>query len=209
MSLINDLNWRYAAKKMNDRSISDEQLHLVLTAINLSASSYGLQPYKVTVVSKPETKLKLQEAAYGQLQVGSSSHVLIFTVPLKITESYIQNYISLVAEERQIPEGFLDDFKKTLETTIVALPSDVQQAWATKQAYIGLGTALVAAAEQKIDACPMEGFDALKFDKILNLEEKGFKSVVMLVLGYRAETDTYANFKKVRKTMEDMFEMVK
>ncbi|OYU66826.1 MAG: NAD(P)H-dependent oxidoreductase [Cytophagaceae bacterium BCCC1] len=209
MSLINDLNWRYAAKKMNDRSISDEQLHLVLTAINLSASSYGLQPYKVMVVSKPETKIKLQEAAYGQLQVGGSSHVLIFMVPLKITEEYIQNYISLVAEERQIPEGFLDDFKKTLETTIVALPTDVQQAWATKQAYIGLGTALIAAAEQKIDSCPMEGFDALKFDKILNLEEKGFKSVVMLVLGYRAETDTYANFKKVRKTMDNMFEMVK
>lgn len=209
MSLKNDLNWRYAAKLMNGKSISDEQLNMVLNAINLSASSYGLQPYKVMVVSKPETKLKLQEAAYGQLQVGSSSHVLIFTVPLKITESYIQNYISLVAEERQIPEGFLDDFKKTLETTIVALPTDVQQAWATKQAYIGLGTALVAAAEQKIDSCPMEGFDALKFDKILNLEEKGFKSVVMLVLGYRAETDTYANFKKVRKTMEDMFEMVK
>jgi nitroreductase / dihydropteridine reductase len=209
MSLINDLNWRYAAKKMNDRSISDEQLHLVLTAINLSASSYGLQPYKVAVVSKTETKIKLQEAAYGQLQVGSSSHVLIFMVPLKITEEYIQNYISLIAEERQIPEGFLDDFKKTLETTIVALPTDVQQAWSTKQAYIGLGTALVAAAEQKIDSCAMEGFDALKFDKILNLEEKGFKSVVMLVLGYRAETDTYANFKKVRKTMDNMFEMVK
>lgn len=209
MSLKNDLNWRYAAKLMNGKSISDEQLNMVLNAINLSASSYGLQPYKVMVVSKPETKIKLQEAAYGQLQVGSSSHVLIFTVPLKITEEYIQNYISLIAEERQIPEGFLDDFKKTLETTIVALPTDVQQAWASKQAYIGLGTALVAAAEQKIDACPMEGFDALKFDKILNLEEKGFKSVVMLVLGYRAETDTYANFKKVRKTMEDMFEMVK
>jgi nitroreductase / dihydropteridine reductase len=209
MSLINDLNWRYAAKLMNGKSISDEQLNMVLTAINLSASSYGLQPYKVMVVSKPETKIKLQEAAYGQLQVGSSSHVLIFMVPLKITEEYIQNYISLIAEERAIPAGFLDDFKKTLETTIIALPSDVQQVWATKQAYIGLGTALVAAAEQKIDACPMEGFDALKFDKILNLEEKGIKSVVMLVLGYRAETDTYANFKKVRKTMEEMFEMVK
>ena len=209
MSLKNDLNWRYAAKEMNGKSISDEQLNMVLNAINLSASSYGLQPYKVTVVSKPETKLKLQEAAYGQLQVGSSSHVLIFTVPLKITESYIQNYISLIAEERAIPTGFLDDFKKTLETTIVALPIDVQQAWATKQAYIGLGTALIAAAEQKIDSCPMEGFDAPKFDKILNLEEKGFKSVVMLVLGYRAETDTYANFKKVRKTMDNMFEMVK
>ncbi|MCF8326449.1 MAG: NAD(P)H-dependent oxidoreductase [Leadbetterella sp.] len=208
MSLINDLNWRYAAKKMNGKSISDEQLNMVLTAINLSASSYGLQPYKVMVVSKPETKLKLQEAAFGQLQVGSSSHVLILTVPLKMTEEYIQNYISLIAEERAIPTGFLDEFKKTLETTIVALPTDVQQIWATKQAYISLGTALIAAANQKIDACPMEGFDAAKFDEILNLTEKGFKSVVMLVLGFRDEKDTYANFKKVRKAKEDLFEMV-
>jgi nitroreductase len=67
---------------------------------------------------------------------------------------------------------------------------------------------MVAAAEQKIDACPMEGFDAAQFDKILNLEAKGLKSVVMLALGFRAETDIYANFKKVRKAKEDMFEMV-
>jgi nitroreductase len=208
MSLIKDLNWRYAAKKMNGESISDEQLNMVLTAINLSASSYGLQPYKVSVVSNPVLKAKLQEAAYGQIQVGSSSHILVFTVPLKITAEYTQNYIGLVAEERKISMGVLDEFKNTLETTIVALPTEVQQVWATKQAYIALGTAMVAAAEQKIDACPMEGFDAAQFDKILNLEAKGLKSVVMLALGFRAETDIYANFKKVRKAKEDMFEMV-
>jgi len=209
MSLTKDLNWRYASKKMNGERISNEQLNTVLTAINLSASSYGLQPYKVQVVSNPEIKNKLQDAAYGQAQVGSSSHILVFSVPTVINEEYIQNYVSLIADERNIPIGFLDDYKNTLLKNIGALSIDVQQVWATKQAYIGLGTALVAAAEQKIDTCPMEGFDALKFDKILNLEKKGFKSVVMLVLGYRAETDTYANFKKVRKSMEDMFEMVK
>lgn len=208
MSLRNDLNWRYASKKMNGENISEEQLNAVLTAINLSASSYGLQPFKVTVVSQADIKDKLQIAAYGQPQVGSSSHILVFTVPLKITEAYIQNYICLIADERNIPVGFLDDYKNTLLKTVVALPADVQQIWATKQAYIALGTALVAAAEQKIDACPMEGFDAVEFDKILNLTEKGFKSVVILVLGHRAETDTYANFNKVRKAKVDMFEMV-
>lgn len=208
MSLTNDLNWRYASKKMNGESISNEQLNSVLTAINLSPSSYGLQPFKVTVVSKPEIKTKLHDAAYGQDQVGSSSHILVFAVPIKINEEYIQNYVSLIAEERNIPIGFLDDYKHTLLSTVVALPADVQQIWATKQAYIALGTALVAAAEQKIDACPMEGFDAVEFDKILNLTEKGLKSVVILVLGHRAETDTYANFNKVRKARVDMFEMV-
>ena len=208
MSLTIDLNWRYASKKMNGEPITNEQLNTVLTAINLSASSYGLQPYKVEVVSNAEIKNKLHDAAYGQAQVGSSSHILVFAVPVKINEEYIQNYVSLIAKERNIPIGFLDDYKNTLQTTIGALSADVQQIWATKQAYIALGTALVAAAEQKIDACPMEGFDALEFDKILNLNEKGFKSVVMLVLGHRAETDTYANFNKVRKAKKDMFEMV-
>ncbi|MCP9763989.1 NAD(P)H-dependent oxidoreductase [Lacihabitans soyangensis] len=209
MSLIKDLNWRYATKKMTGGNISEEQLNAVLNAINLSATSYGLQPFKVTVVSKADIKTKLQAAAYGQPQVGSSSHVLVFTVPLKINEENVENYLRLISQERDIPIGFLDDFKNTLLSTIVALPKDVQQVWATKQAYIALGTALIAAAEQKIDACPMEGFDAAQFDEILNLEEKGLKSVVMLVLGFRDETDTYANFKKVRKAKEDMFEMVK
>ena len=79
------------------------------------------------------------------------------------------------------------------------------QEWATRQAYIALGTGIIAAAAQKVDATPMEGFDPVKFDKLLGLEEKGLKSVVILSLGYRdEEKDIFAKMKKVRWPKDEM-----
>ena len=70
--------------------------------------------------------------------------------------------------------------------TVKNLSAAEQQVWASKQAYITLGTALIAAADQQIDATPMEGFIPELFDKILGLKEKGLKSVVILAFGVRS-----------------------
>ena len=51
----------------------------------------------------------------------------------------------------------------------------------------------------------MEGFDAAQFDKILGLDKKGLKSVVILPIGFRAEDDAFADYAKVRKPKEQMF----
>ena len=209
MSLIQDLNWRYATKNMNGETVSDEKLTAILTATNLTATSYGLQPFTILVVDNKEIKSKLQEAAYGQTQVGSSSAVLVFAVPLKITTADIEGFINLVATTRSMPVEALDGYKGMILNTIGALPAEQQQVWSAKQAYIALGTALAAAAEQKVDACPMEGFDAVKFDEILGLTEKGLKSVVIMPIGYRSADDTTANYLKVRKPESELFHFVK
>ena len=79
-----------------------------------------------------------------------------------------------------------------------------------KQAYIGLGTALVAAAEAEVDATPMEGFDPKALDEILGLKAKGLRSVVMLPLGYRkADEDWLVNLKKVRRPAEQFISWIK
>lgn len=209
MSLVKDLNWRYATKNMTGEAVSEEQLNTILEATNLAATSYGLQPFTVIVVENKGIKEQLQAAAYGQAQVGSSSHVLVFTVPLKITEADIQAFVNNVATTRSIPVNVLDGYKGMMLSTVGALPAEQQQIWATKQAYIALGTALAAAAEQKVDACPMEGFDAEAFDKILGLNEKGLKAVVIMPMGFRADSDQTAHFAKVRKSNEHMFHLVK
>lgn len=205
MSLLNDLQWRYATKNMNGETIPTEKLNVILEATNLAASSYGLQPFTVLVISHATTKTILQAAAYNQPQVGTSSHVLVFAVPEKITPEAIEHFINNVATTRNIPLDALEGYKQMILGTVGALPAEQQQIWAAKQAYIALGTALAAAAEQKIDACPMEGFDAAKVDEILGLKEKGLKSVVILPLGFRAETDATAHYKKVRKSNDEFF----
>ena len=175
----------------------------------MAATSYGLQPFKVLVVSNEAIKLKLQTAAYGQPQVGSSSAVLVFTVPLKITAEDVEDFINLVATTRSLPLEALDGYKGMILGTVGALPAEQQQIWSAKQAYIALGTALAAAAEQKVDACPMEGFDAAQFDEILGLTEKGLKSLVIMPVGYRSADDATAQYIKVRKPERELFHFVK
>lgn len=209
MSLIQDLNWRYATKNMNGEAVSTEKLETILAATNLAATSYGLQPFTVIVVSNEEVKAKLQAAAYGQPQVGSSSAVLVFAVPEKITTADIETFINLVATTRSMPVEALDGYKGMILSTVGALPAEQQQIWSAKQAYIALGTALAAAAEQKVDACPMEGFDAAQFDEILGLTAKGLKSVVIMPVGYRSADDATAQYIKVRKSESELFHHVK
>ena len=208
MSLIQDLKWRYATKKMNGETVTSEQLDTILKATNLAATSYGLQPFTVLVVSNEEIKQKLQAAAYGQPQVGTASHVLVFAVPEKLTAADVQAFIDNIATTRSIPAEALDGYKGMMMGTVINLTPEQQQAWSAKQANIALGTALAAAAEQKVDSCPMEGFDAAQFDEILGLKEKALKSVVIMPIGFSAEDDATAQYIKVRTAESELFDFV-
>ena len=205
MSLVKDLQWRYATKNMNGKKVSPKKLEAILDAIHLAPSSFGLQPFTVSVINRQATKDKLMAAAHGQKQIGSSSHVLVFAVPLKLTAEDVQAFINNIVETRGMPAHLLDGYKGMMTGMITGMSAEQQQNWAAKQAYIAFGMALAAAAEQKVDACPMEGFDAAQFDKILGLDKKGLKSVVILPIGFRAEDDAFANYVKVRKPKEQMF----
>ena len=208
MKLIENLNWRYATKRMEKKKVTSKKLDAILDAIQLSASSFGLQPYTVLVVKNQNTKLKLQAAAYNQAQVGESSHVLVFCVPQTITAADVSTFIKLVADTRGMPVSALAGYEAQIQGTVSGMSDAEKQIWSAKQAYIALGTALVAAAEQKVDACPMEGFSREEFDKILGLAKKGLKSTVILPIGYRSSEDIFSGAKKVRKAEETLFHHV-
>ena len=56
---IDDLNWRYATKKFDAaKKISAKDLETLLEAIQLTASSYGLQPYEIIVVKDADLREK-------------------------------------------------------------------------------------------------------------------------------------------------------
>ncbi|MFL9481900.1 nitroreductase family protein [Chitinophagaceae bacterium LWZ2-11] len=208
MSLIKSLEWRYAAKKMNGEKIPQDKIDFILDATRLSASSVGLQPYSIIVVSNQEVKEKLVPAANNQSQVKDSSHVLVFATWDKIDEKHIDTFIADVAAKRNVPLESLNDYKEYIKKAILSMPVEKQNIWAAKQAYIALGTALAAAAEVQVDATPMEGFVPEQFDEILGLKAKGLKSVVILPLGYRSAEDWLAPLPKVRRDKELLFEMI-
>jgi nitroreductase / dihydropteridine reductase len=206
MELIKALNWRYATKRMTGETIPEEKLDRILEAIRLSASSTGLQPYTILVLKDKELRKKLQPFAYNQPQIVEASHLLIFAAWSNITREQVKEFISSIADIRGVTLDSLKAYQDMIENLITNKTAEENYAWAAKQTYIALGTALVAAAIEGIDATPMEGFNPQAFDELLQLSEKGLRSVSLLTLGYRdTKNDYLANAKKVRRPKEKLF----
>jgi len=206
MSLITDLEWRYATKKMNGQPVDEEKLSTILHAIQLAPTSMGLQPFTVLVISNPELKSKLLPAANNQSQITDCSHLLVFAAWSNISVEQVNEYISFMASSRGMNEELLNDFKGYLLSIVTANNEDQNFQWASKQVYIALGMALAAAATEQVDSTPMEGFNPAAMDEALGLAEKGLRSVALLTLGYRdANNDWLVNLKKVRRPQEKLF----
>jgi nitroreductase len=205
MNLIEALNWRYATKRMTGKQVPEEKVDRILDAIRLSASSMGLQPYTILTVTNNDLKKTLQPAAYNQPQIVEGSHLIVFAAWDDISENQIDDYMQQIAKVRGVSLESLKDFKTSLINTVQSRTLEERYEWAARQVYIALGTALAAAAVEQVDATPMEGFIPEKVDEILNLKEKGLKSVAMMALGYRdEENDFLANAKKVRRDKDKL-----
>lgn len=204
-NLLKNLEWRYAAKKMDaSHSVSEEKVDFILEAIRLTASSSGLQPYQVIVVTNPELKAQIQPHAWGQSQITDCSHLLVFAAWDNYTAERINMMFDLVNEERGFINEDWGNYRKMILSNYTRRDAETNYQHAARQAYIGLGTALIAAAEVKVDCTPMEGFDPAKVDDILGLSKLGLRSVILLPLGYRAtEGDWLVDLKKVRRAKEN------
>src|SRR5690606_5597146 len=204
MELLNALQWRYATKKMNGKPVSQEKVDTILKAAHLAPTSSGLQPFEIIVVTNPELKEKIKTVANGQSQITDSSHVLIFAAWDRYTEERINAVFKYMNTERDVPDSQTDSYRTSLINAYTTQTAEQNFEHAARQAYIAFGTAIAAAAELQVDATPMEGFDNEALDSLLNLREKGLRSVTILPLGYRDEdNDWLFKLKKVRKPKEE------
>lgn len=206
MSALNNLKWRYATKKMNGQKVPAEKLENILEAIQLAPTSIGLQPFTVLVVENEELKAKMAPAIHNQPQITEGSHVLVFAAWKEYSDENVEKYLNHIASVRGIPVDSLEGMRNMITGAVSRQTPEQLLNWNSRQAYIALGTGLVAAAEEQVDATPMEGFDPDALDAILGLAEKGLRSTVILALGYRdAEKDYLSSAKKVRRNKEDLF----
>ena len=168
MDFLEALEWRYATKRMNGKSLPEDTLERILEATRLAPSSYGLQPYTIKVISDRSLLERIHEDAAPQPQVKECSHLLVF-----------------------------------------ATKTDLDDSTAAKQAYIALGFTLAAAAIERVDASPMEGFNPAAIDHVLRLNEENLSSVVIAALGYRdTAEDRMANVPKVRRPRSQLIQAV-
>ena len=207
MQLIESLKWRYATKKMDaTKKVSEQDIDCIKEAVQLSASSYGLQPYTVLDIRDSVLRKEIHQMCWNQSQITDASHIFIFCNYNKVDEQDVDSLIRLISETNEVPiekiSGYGDFVKGKLKEK-----SEIEMFhWSAKQAYIALGNALTACAELNIDSTPMEGFEPEEVNKLLGLNDKGLNACVILAIGYRSLDDKTQYSKKVRKPINTMFE---
>ncbi len=206
--VLKQLEWRYATKEFDSsKKIPEDAWKVLEQSLVLSPSSFGLQPWKFFVVRNPEIRQQLVEHSWGQKQVVDASHLVVLTIKEDVNEKDVDTYVSKMSEVRNVPlenlEGLANMVKGFLNR-----PADVfdKDAWSAKQVYIALGFFMFTAAMLKIDTCPMEGIDPAKYDEVLGLKDKGYRTVVVCPVGYHADSDKYATMPKVRFETQDIVE---
>lgn len=208
MNYLEALSRRYSVKKFNAEIIPQDVLHNILESGKLSASSLGLQPYKIVVVESNEMKQKLIPAFYNPSQISTCSHLVVIISKKVIEESYIRGYFNHISEVRETPIEKLDLFKNSISQHVNQKTQDEIFNWAEKQSYIVLANLMYAAAIENIDSCPMEGFRQDLIEEILNVTSETEKVTVTLALGYRSEEDHFQHMKKVRKPNDKLFKFI-
>ncbi|NNC33258.1 MAG: NAD(P)H-dependent oxidoreductase [Croceitalea sp.] len=205
-SIIENRTWRYATKKFDaTKKVADKDIEILLEATRLSASSFGLQPYHVLVVTNQAIKEQLKPASWGQTQITDASHLIVFANATDFGDDMIDDYLNNVSETRNIPVDTLKGYGEFMKEKLLPLPQDSKTVWTEKQVYLAFGNLMQAAAELKIDTCPMEGFEPEKYNEILGLEDKNLNACVVLAVGYRSEEDETQHYAKVRKSPEELF----
>ncbi|MFT7612675.1 MAG: nitroreductase/dihydropteridine reductase [Parvicellaceae bacterium] len=209
MEFIENLKWRYATKQYDSsKKVKEEDLDKIKEAIQLSASSYGLQLFKVLNIENKSIREKLKPVSWGQSPITDSSHLLVLCNYTEVQNENIDGYLNLKAEVQGIDVVNLKGYGDFIKSKLKEKSSEEKSSWTAKQTYLALANVLNACAELKIDSTPMEGFEPDKYNEILGLKKRGLEASVVIAIGYRSKEDTSQNAKKVRKPLEVLFEEV-
>ncbi|MGY8927342.1 MAG: NAD(P)H-dependent oxidoreductase [Flavobacteriales bacterium] len=205
--IIEDLNWRYAAKKFDStKSVSEKDLDIIKESLRLVPSSYGLQPLKFIIIQSKNILRQLVPASYGQAQVGEASHLIVLCAAKKMGDSQIDEHIQNTADTQNSSIDKLLGYGNYMKTIIAAMSNEEVFTWNTKQAYIALGQLMHTCANLRIDSTPMEGFDPKAYSEILSIDDNQFSPVLVCPIGYRDKDDTTQFLRKVRKPNATIFE---
>ena len=208
--LLSALRWRYATKAFDaTKKIPDDVWQTLKQALILTPTSYGLQPYRFLVIESPARRAELLGHSWNQRQVVDASHYVVFAAKVSVTEEDVEKLIAHSSRARNIAVESLGAWRGMMIGDLIRGPrSKIAHEWATRQTYIALGNLMTCAALLGVDSCPMEGFSPPDYNRVLGLENSGYAAVVCCALGYRADTDKYAKFPKVRYAEADLIHRI-
>ena len=209
MQLIDNLKWRYATKKFDSsKQVSQQNIEYIKEAVQLSASSYGLQPYKVLEIKEPKLREELKRISWNQSQITDASHLFLFCNFLDVSEEDVDSLVRLKSEINEIDIQKLSGYGDFVKSKLKEKSESGMIHWTAKQTYIALSNAMNACAELQIDCTPMEGFELNDYNEKLGLPQLGLNACVVLAIGYRNNKDMSQHSKKVRKSIDMIFEEI-
>ena len=207
-NILTALTWRRAVKNFDStKKVSDEDLKTILESARLAPSVYGIEAWKFVVVQNPELRTQLRAASYDQSKVTDASHLVVIAARTDAQNIPGELAERTAAQQHKTLEQ-VQGLKGAVEGLIASKPEGaVRDGWLAGQTFIPLAMMMETASLLNIDNAPFTGFDAVKVDEILGLQEKNLVVVSMLALGYRAE-DAYSETPKVRRTFSEVVEMM-
>ena len=197
------LDWRYAVRQFTNETLPKTKIDALLNATRKSASSYGLQPYRLLVIESQDIRAQLLPVSFGQQKVLHCSHLVVFAAHNQVGDHTVDQYVERLLKLRKVTRESVSGYASHMKSALAAKTSAEKREWAHQQAYIALGTLLVAAAVMQIDSCPMTGIEQQAYDEILGLTNKGLETSAIVALGYRSPEDTSAYEEKVRVEYDD------
>ena len=164
MELLDQLNWRYAAKAMNGETVAEDKIERILEAARLAPTSSGLQPFEIIVIKNQELKEKIRPEAWNQSVVTDCSHLLVFAAWDNYTVDRINYMFDLTNEIRGFKNEGWENYRQMLLSAYPQKEAEENFNHAAKQAYIAFSAAIIAAAYEGVDATPIEASQTLSID---------------------------------------------
>jgi len=206
--LLQALQWRYAVKAFDSsKKILPEIWDTLETALQLTPSSYGMQPWKFIVVENIQLRNELRAASWNQKQVTDCSHFVVFTHHPEVLEADITRFLDAFSSARNIPRDSLEKYGELIASDVITGPRrSMIEEWTARQCYIALGNFMTAAALLGVDTCPMEGLSNSRYNEILGLGKTRYRTVVACAAGYRSVEDKSAAAAKMRYPKSEIIE---
>lgn len=155
---------RRSIRKYEPTPIPRAHLEEILRVTGLAPSPWNLQPWRFVVVEDVATKLKLQEAAFGQPQVGGAPAVIVMYSDM--TDA-IDTVEETVHPGMAGPAG--DKAAADIRATFAGFTPADKAAWGFAESNIALGYLLLTAQAHGYSTSPMLGFNPDAVKTLLNL----------------------------------------
>jgi nitroreductase/dihydropteridine reductase len=175
---------RYATKKFDRKKIPEAKINELIELVRFAPSALNLQPWKIKIVIDQKVKDQLKAAAFGQEQVTTCSHLLVFCADPDYDD--LMKRLDNLLQKNKVP----DDARKIIlgmaSQFVTTMSPEQRFAWSQAQTYLALGNALNGAKALGFDSCPMGGFNPDEFTKILKIP-KPLAPVMLCPVGYGAD----------------------